>query len=176
MGTNLLGSKIKNTYTALVKTNDNSTFQASTVVALSDGAGNTSPLKLSQSKVVSGAVELPTVDGTANQVLVTNGSGVLSFADSVSSGLLTVAESSSTSVTLSTSFMYVFTGSANADWSLPAGSNGLTYRISNATSDYKITLSPNGADTILNSSPFVIRAGATYDFTYISSLTKWIAK
>lgn len=176
MGSNLTGSKIKNTYTGLLKTSDNSTLSASGVKAVSDGAGNDSPLNLSQSEVGVGDYLFPSLDGTSNQIMITDGSGTLSFIDNVSASLVTVTVSTTPSVNLSDSFMYVFNGSADASWNLPAGTDGRTFRVANATSAYKITLSPNGAETILNSDPFVIYAGTTYDFTYISSLSKWIAK
>ena len=63
---------------------------------------------------VNGAYTLPTSDGTNGQVLKTNGSGTLSFADdSDATALLVVGRSANTSVTVTTGNLTVVGRSAN---------------------------------------------------------------
>jgi len=72
----LTGNTVASTYTSLIKTADNTTINASTTEALSDGAGNPLPLKVSQT----------TIEFTGNVVGIstsdlTNDSGFITITD-----------------------------------------------------------------------------------------------
>lgn len=72
-------------------------------------------------------------------------------------------------------FFYVYTGNSNVTWTLPAGTNGLSYRICNFGTA-QLTIAPNGSDSIMNSDPFIIYSKQTYDVSFINSVTTWIFK
>lgn len=85
MGTSLTGTRIKDTYDGLIKTDDNGALNASTVKRLNDGLGNASPIYLSQDAVEidNGSLkiggELLDGDGDAGssgQILSSTGTGV----------------------------------------------------------------------------------------------------
>ena len=111
-----------NSAVALLKASDN----ADMLLAIPDGAvslyhAGSKKIETTSSGVqttgtvsVNGAYTLPTSDGTNGQVLKTNGSGVLSFADdSDATALLVVGRSANTSVTVTTGNLTVVGRSAN---------------------------------------------------------------
>jgi hypothetical protein len=63
--------------------------------------------------LVAGGLTYPTADGTANQVLATNGSGILSFTNSSSFAGITFVGDDSTGSTINTAETLKFTGSNN---------------------------------------------------------------
>ena len=78
----LTGNKIKDSYLGLLKTSNNGLLQ-SNFVRITDGGGNGSQLYLSQYAIrFYDAYTFPSADGTFGQVLSTDASGALSWADS----------------------------------------------------------------------------------------------
>jgi hypothetical protein len=82
----LTGNKIKDSYLGLLKSIDNAAFAprvAGTFVQVSDGGGNGLPLYLSATSIrFHDAYTFPSADGTANQVLSTDGAGNITFTES----------------------------------------------------------------------------------------------
>jgi|GEM_PF-3319286 len=82
----LFNQQISATYSGLLKTTSNGVLSAS-LAQITDGRGNGSQLYLSTSKInFYNAYEFPTSDGSANQVLKTDGSGVLTWEDDANTG------------------------------------------------------------------------------------------
>lgn len=81
----LTGNKIKDTYGSLIKTTDNLPLQprsSGTFVQLGDGDGYNMPIYVSTTSVrFHDAYTFPNADGSANQILNTDGSGNISFRD-----------------------------------------------------------------------------------------------
>jgi hypothetical protein len=83
----LFNQQISATYSGLLKTTSNGVLSSS-LAQITDGRGNGSQLYLSTSKIkFYNAYEFPTNDGSANQVLKTDGSGVLTWEDDASGGV-----------------------------------------------------------------------------------------
>ena len=75
----LFNQQISQTYQGLLKTTGNGVLTGS-LAQITDGSGNGSKLYLSTSKInFYNEYEFPTTDGSANQVLKTDGSGTLSW-------------------------------------------------------------------------------------------------
>lgn len=82
----LFNQQISATYSGLLKTTSNGVLSSS-LAQITDGRGNGSQLYLSTSKInFYNAYEFPTSDGSANQVLKTDGSGVLTWEDDANTG------------------------------------------------------------------------------------------
>ena len=82
----LFNQQISATYSGLLKTTSNGILSSS-LAQITDGRGNGSQLYLSTSKInFYNAYEFPTSDGSANQVLKTDGSGVLTWEDDANTG------------------------------------------------------------------------------------------
>ena len=82
----LFNQQISATYKGLLKTTSNGILSSS-LAQITDGNGNGSQLYLSDSKInFYNAYEFPTSDGSANQVLKTDGSGVLTWEDDANTG------------------------------------------------------------------------------------------
>jgi len=85
----LFNQQISATYSGLLKTSSSGVLSAS-LSQISDGRGNTSPLYLSTDSIqFYGAYSFPNADGSANQVLKTDGAGVLTWADDANTGTVT---------------------------------------------------------------------------------------
>jgi len=85
----LFNQQISATYSGLLKTSSSGVLSAS-LSQISDGRGNTSPLYLSTDSIqFYGAYSFPSSDGSANQVLKTDGAGVLTWADDANTGTVT---------------------------------------------------------------------------------------
>ena len=85
----LFNQQISATYSGLLKTSSSGVLSAS-LSQISDGRGNTSPLYLSTDSIqFYGAYSFPSSDGSANQVLKTDGAGVLTWEDDANSGTVT---------------------------------------------------------------------------------------
>ena len=85
----LFNQQISATYSGLLKTSSSGVLSAS-LSQISDGRGNTSPLYLSTDSIqFYGAYAFPSSDGSANQVLKTDGAGVLTWEDDANSGTVT---------------------------------------------------------------------------------------
>ena len=85
MGTTLTGTRIKDTYDGLIKTDDNQPLNASVVKRLNDGLGNPSPIYLSQDaveidngslKIGGELVDGTDSSGTSGQLLSSTATGV----------------------------------------------------------------------------------------------------
>jgi len=75
----LFNQQISQTYQGLLKTTGNGVLTSS-LAQITDGSGNGSKLYLSTSKInFYNEYEFPTTDGSANQILKTDGSGTLSW-------------------------------------------------------------------------------------------------
>ena len=96
----LFNQQISATYSGLLKTTSNGVLSSS-LAQITDGRGNGSQLYLSTSKInFYNAYEFPTLDGSANQVLKTDGSGVLTWANDISGTVTSVALSVPTGLTV----------------------------------------------------------------------------
>ena len=85
----LFNQQISATYSGLLKTSSSGVLSAS-LSQISDGRGNTSPLYLSTDSIqFYGAYSFPNADGSANQVLKTDGAGVLTWEDDANTGTVT---------------------------------------------------------------------------------------
>jgi hypothetical protein len=84
----------------------------STAIQINDGL-NVSGTLTANSGLVANGITYPTTDGTANQVLVTNGSGTLSFTSLNSFAGITFVGDDSTGSTINTAETLKFTGSNN---------------------------------------------------------------
>ena len=85
----LFNQQISATYSGLLKTTSSGVLSAS-LAQITDGRGNVSQLYLSTTSVqFYGLYTFPNTDGTANQVLKTNGAGVLTWEDDANSGTVT---------------------------------------------------------------------------------------
>ena len=109
----LFNQQISATYSGLLKTSSSGVLSAS-LSQISDGRGNTSPLYLSTDSIqFYGAYSFPSSDGSANQVLKTDGAGVLTWEnDSLSNTLNFSGGTGTGSVTLDSQTL-AFTGTAN---------------------------------------------------------------
>ena len=109
----LFNQQISATYSGLLKTSSSGVLSAS-LSQISDGRGNTSPLYLSTGSIqFYGAYSFPNADGSANQVLKTDGAGVLTWEnDSLSNTLDFSGGTGTGSVTLDSQVL-AFTGTAN---------------------------------------------------------------
>jgi hypothetical protein len=128
--------------------------------------------------------ELPTSDGTANQILETNGSGVLSWVDQAGAGgapPLTTASPSSTYAITDTSSVYqiyLLTPSADVDVTLPSAASagsGARYDVKNLSSSYTLTLKGQTGDNIDGVAPTTgIILGTQYEsLTVVSDGSDW---
>ena len=96
----LFNQQISATYSGLLKTTSNGILSSS-LAQITDGRGNGSQLYLSTSKInFYNAYEFPTSDGSANQVLKTDGSGVLTWEDDISGTVTSVALTVPTGLTV----------------------------------------------------------------------------
>jgi len=109
----LFNQQISATYQGLLKTTSNGIITSS-LAQITDGSGNGSQLYLSTTGInFYNAYSFPNADGSANQVLKTNGSGVIAWADdSLSNTLNFIGTSGTGSVLLSTQNFSVL-GTAN---------------------------------------------------------------
>lgn len=88
--------------------------------------------------------------------------------------LLGVVNTTSTTLTLATDTIYNYGGSADATFTLPAGSAGIIGKLIKVYNDtsFVITISPNGGDTISSFFGGDVYGGDKYTFTWTG--TKWI--
>jgi hypothetical protein len=109
----LTGNKIKDTYLGLLKTNG-SGILTSGFQRITDGSGLGSQLYLSLTQIkFYDAYIFPDADGSANQVLKTDGAGVLTWENDSLSNTLNFSGGTGTGlVTLDTQVL-AFTGTAN---------------------------------------------------------------
>ena len=85
----LFNQQISATYSGLLKTSSSGVLSAS-LAQITDGRGNVSQLYLSTTSVqFYGLYTFPNTDGTANQVLKTDGAGVLTWENDANSGTVT---------------------------------------------------------------------------------------
>lgn len=118
----LTGQKVQLTYKDLLQVSNGNAGVDGTVRTVSDGEGTNTPLSLSTTNVRINGLTYPTADGTANQVIKTDGLGNLSFT-TVAAGVpttITVADTTDT-----TCFVALFE-SATGDLD-PKTDLGITY-------------------------------------------------
>jgi len=165
MGTSLINTKPKDTYTGLLKTGDN-TALSGTLKTLSDGAGNDLPMQASTS-----AVNF-TSKVSANRLV----EGFTSVAASGTQIVLTVSSTPS----------YVVTGSGGQIIKLPDATtldNGTTFYFNNNQSSGAITVNnnsntlvasiPSGGDTIITLLSNSIAAGTWERHELAPSNVSW---
>ena len=155
----LFNQQISATYQGLLKTTSNGIITSS-LAQITDGSGNGSQLYLSTASInFYNAYSFPNADGSANQVLKTNGSGVLTWQnDSLSNTLNFIGTSGTGSVLLSTQNFSVL-GTAN--------------EIVTTASNQAITLSfPTAGVTLPNGSVATTQA-ASDDSTKVAT-TKYV--
>ena len=110
----LFNQQISATYQGLLKTTSNGIITSS-LAQITDGSGNGSQLYLSTASInFYNAYSFPNADGSANQVLKTNGSGVLTWQnDSLSNTLNFLGGNSTTGSVLLSSQNFSVLGTAN---------------------------------------------------------------
>jgi hypothetical protein len=154
----LTGNKIKDTYLGLLKTNG-SGILTSGFQRITDGSGLGSQLYLSLTQIkFHDAYIFPNADGSADQVLSTDGSGVLSWKDDANSGTVTsVALSVPTGLTVTNSPITTSGTIAIANtsgYSIPTDAKqtqwdtAYTNRITTATSPLSITTNTISLNTV----------------------------
>ena len=128
--------------------------------------------------------ELPAGDGSPNQILETDGSGVLSWVDQAGAGgapPLTTASPSSTYAITDTSSVYqiyLLTPTADVDVTLPSATSagsGARYDVKNLSSSYTLTLKGQTGDNIDGVAPTTgIILGTQYEsLTVVSDGSDW---
>jgi len=95
----------------------------------------------------------PTADGSANQILKTDGSGALTFVDGIQPTLTSASPSANYTISTHDGIeeIYVLTPSANISVFLPAASScgsGYKYHIKNMASGFTLTIDANSTETI----------------------------
>ena len=125
-------------------------------------------------------IKFPNADGSAGQALVTDGSGVLSFADAGRTGAVNwdTTAKTTTVTAVSGEGYFVDTTSASVTVNLPAGSAGDIVAISdyaNTSVTNNIIIDPNGSDKIqgVNSNYRINTAGGTVTLVYVDSTQGW---
>ena len=161
----LFNQQISATYSGLLKTSSSGVLSAS-LSQISDGRGNTSPLYLSTDSIqFYGAYSFPNADGSANQVLKTDGAGVLTWADDANTGTVTsVALSVPTGLTV-TGSPITTNGTITIGGTLGVANGGtgattLTgILVGNGTSDISVV-----SDGIVSGQVLSTNANGTYSF------------
>ena len=154
----LTGNKIKDTYLGLLKTNG-SGILTSGFQRITDGSGLGSQLYLSLTQIkFHDAYIFPNADGSADQVLSTDGSGALSWKDDANSGTVTsVALSVPTGLTVTNSPITTSGTIAIANtsgYSIPTDAKqtqwdtAYTNRITTATSPLSFTTNTISLNTV----------------------------
>ena len=174
----LFNQQISATYSGLLKTSSSGVLSAS-LSQISDGRGNTSPLYLSTDSIqFYGAYSFPNADGSANQVLKTDGAGVLTWEDDSLSNTLNFSGGTGTgSVTLDTQTL-AFTGTAN-EIETSASSQAITLSFPTAgvtlpDGSVATTQSPSDDSTKVATTEYVeaaVAAGGGGDVTKIDPIT-----
>ncbi len=129
------------------------------------------------------AVTLPSADGSAGQVVKTNGSGVWGFATAATFSQTDVATSATINALSSASNEIRLTGSTTTTVNgITAGSAGSILTVYNVSSAVITFTHNNGSASaanrlaIPNGLSFALRPGASVDFTYDSTQAFWILK
>ena len=174
----LFNQQISATYSGLLKTSSSGVLSAS-LSQISDGRGNTSPLYLSTDSIqFYGAYSFPSSDGSANQVLKTDGAGVLTWEnDSLSNTLDFSGGTGTGSVTLDSQVL-AFTGTANQIVT-SASSQAITLSFPTAgvtlpDGSVATTQSPSNNSTKVATTAYVeaaVAAGGGGDVTKIDPIT-----
>src|SRR6056300_26667 len=119
----------------------------------------------------------PTADGSANQILKTDGSGALTFVDGIQPTLTSASPSANYTISTHDGIeeIYVLTPSANISVFLPAASScgsGYKYHIKNMASGFTLTIDANSTETIDGSTTVDI-ANQYEALTLISDDSNW---
>jgi adhesin/invasin len=134
----------------------------STAIQINDGI-NVSGTVTANSGLVANGITYPTTDGTANQVLVTNGSGTLSFTSLNSFAGITFVGDDSSGSTINTAETLKFTGATGITTSVVGdvvtitGPNLSSYLTNSTTT----IVGDDSTGTTLNSGETIKFAGAT---------------
>jgi hypothetical protein len=123
---------------------------------------------------------LPSADGSANQALTTNGSGVLSFADAGRTGAVNwdTTPKTTTVTAVSGNGYFVNTTSGTITVNLPAGVAGAIVAVSdyaNTAATNNIIIDPNGTDKIngINSNYYLATNGVAVTLIYVDATRGW---
>jgi len=143
----LFNQQISATYSGLLKTTSNGVLSSS-LAQITDGRGNGSQLYLSTSKIkFYNAYEFPTNDGSANQVLKTDGSGVLTWEDDANTGTVQV------SGTPTANEVAIWTDATTIKGDASFTMSSSTFQVNNSTASSQSNLIISNNDTAINSIP-----------------------
>jgi hypothetical protein len=124
---------------------------------------------------------LPSADGTSGQTFVTNGSGVLSFADAGRTGAVnwnTTAVTSSPLTAANGVGYFINTSGGAITVNLPVGSAGAIVSLADYTNTWQtnnVTVTPNGSEKIggVAASATLNTEGQSVTFVYVDSTEGW---
>ena len=143
----LFNQQISATYSGLLKTTSNGVLSSS-LAQITDGRGNGSQLYLSTSKInFYNAYEFPTNDGLENQVLKTDGSGVLTWEDDANTGTVQV------SGTPTANEVAIWTDATTIKGDASFTMSSSTFQVNNSTASSQSNLIISNNDTAINSIP-----------------------
>ena len=143
----LFNQQISATYSGLLKTTSNGVLSSS-LAQITDGRGNGSQLYLSTSKInFYNAYEFPTNDSLENQVLKTDGSGVLTWEDDANTGTVQV------SGTPTANEVAIWTDATTIKGDASFTMSSSTFQVNNSTASSQSNLIISNNDTAINSIP-----------------------
>ena len=151
-------------------------------ITITDAAnGNITLTPNGSGKVVVDVLTFPNADGSANQILTTNGSGVLSFVDNSGGTDWQAVKTSSTFTAVAGQGYFVNTTSNAIEMDLPAGTLGDEVSFADYAGTFDtnaLTIDPNGTEKIMGSTASltvsVERAANT--LVYTDSTQGWLLK
>jgi len=151
-------------------------------ITITDAAnGNITLTPNGSGKVVVDVLTFPNADGSANQILTTNGSGVLSFVDNSGGTDWQAVKTSSTFTAVAGQGYFINTTSNAIEMDLPAGTLGDEVSFADYAGTFDtnaLTIDPNGTEKIMGSTASltvsVERAANT--LVYTDGTQGWLLK
>ena len=151
-------------------------------ITITDAAnGNITLTPNGSGKVVVDVLTFPNADGSANQILTTNGSGVLSFVDNSGGTDWQAVKTSSTFTAVAGQGYFINTTSNAIEMDLPAGTLGDEVSFADYAGTFDtnaLTIDPNGSEKIMGSTASltvsVERAANT--LVYTDGTQGWLLK